>query len=118
MGDESNKDMPYTQQATIRQHYKKLRKFIKLVDYFLIDVKLQLISSSTTKILTKIKEHNKDLELARQSKGKSVKSKHYPILRIESAFEESTMQLTYSPNRQETKDIFFISFNKAVELLC
>ena len=43
-GDETNKEMPYTQEATIRTHYRKLKKFIKLIDYFLIDVKLTLIS--------------------------------------------------------------------------
>jgi dynein heavy chain len=53
--------MPYTQEATIRTHYRKLKKFIKLIDYFLIDVKLTLISSSTTKVLEKIRECNADL---------------------------------------------------------
>ena len=65
VGDESHKDMPYTQEATIRTHYKKLKKFIKLIDYFLIDVKLTLISSSTTKVLKRIKRFNYEAKVSR-----------------------------------------------------
>lgn len=47
VGDESGKEMPYTQEATIRTHYKKLRKFVKLIDYVITDSKLQLMVNSS-----------------------------------------------------------------------
>jgi hypothetical protein len=34
--------MPYTQEATIRTHYKRLAKFVRLCDYLIIDAKLSL----------------------------------------------------------------------------
>ncbi len=34
VGDKSLRAMPYTQEATIRTHIKKLRHYIKLVDYY------------------------------------------------------------------------------------
>jgi dynein heavy chain len=43
VGDESGKEMPYTTEATIRTHYKRLRKFVKYVDYIVIDAKLQMM---------------------------------------------------------------------------
>lgn len=33
MGDEVKKDMPFTQKATIKTHYKRLRKYVKIADY-------------------------------------------------------------------------------------
>lgn len=81
-------------------------------------MKLSLISSSTSKVLQKIKEHNKDLDLIRANKGKAPKTKHFSILIIESAFQEDNASLIYNPNLDQTKEIFDISFSKAVELLC
>ena len=46
VGDESGKDMPYTTEATIRTHYKRLRKFVKYIDYLVADAKLLLMVSS------------------------------------------------------------------------
>lgn len=40
VGDESGKEMPFTTEATIRTHYKRLRKFVKYIDYLIIDAKL------------------------------------------------------------------------------
>jgi len=106
--------MPYTQEATIRTHYKKLKKFIKLIDYFLIDVKLSLISQSTTKVLKKLEEHNYDLILIAQKK----RNKHFPILIVQSSFQLGQTEVNYDPSRQETKDIFKSSFTKAIDLIC
>ncbi len=43
IGDETNKDMPYTEEATIRTHYNRLRKYIKLVDFMVKNAKINLI---------------------------------------------------------------------------
>jgi dynein heavy chain len=58
VGDETNKDMPYTQEATIKTHYKKLRKFIKLIDYLIIDGKLKMILNSTESLKNQIYRMN------------------------------------------------------------
>lgn len=51
VGDISNKQMPYTQEAIIRTHYKRLAKFIRLCDYQIIDAKMSLSIQSTQKVL-------------------------------------------------------------------
>lgn len=43
VGDETHKDMPYTQEATVKTHYKKLNKFIKLIDYMVVAGKLGMV---------------------------------------------------------------------------
>lgn len=35
--------MPYTTEATIRTHFKRLRKFVKYIDYIIIDAKLLMM---------------------------------------------------------------------------
>ena len=47
VGDESGKEMPYTQEATIRTHYRKLNKFVRLIDYIILDSKIAMINNST-----------------------------------------------------------------------
>lgn len=58
VGDETNKEMPYTQEATIRTHQKKLRRFIKLIDYIFLEAKMNMIVNSIEKLLQAIKIHN------------------------------------------------------------
>ena len=51
VGDETHKQMPYTQEATTRTHYKKLAKYIRLTDYMMLDSKLKLITNSIHNVL-------------------------------------------------------------------
>lgn len=51
VGDETGKEMPYTQEATIRTHYKRLSKFVRLVDYLIVDSKISMINNSTSAIV-------------------------------------------------------------------
>jgi len=46
VGDETHKQMPYTQEATTRTHYKKLAKYVRLTDFMLMDAKYRLIQQS------------------------------------------------------------------------
>ena len=55
VGDETHKQMPYTQEATTRTHYKKLAKYIRLTDYMIIDSKLRLITNSISNVLKILK---------------------------------------------------------------
>jgi dynein heavy chain len=43
VGDETHKQMPYTQEATLRTHYNFLSKFIRLTDFLIVDARLKLI---------------------------------------------------------------------------
>ncbi len=58
IGDESNKEMPYTEEATIRTHYKRLQKFIKLSDYMIKNSKINLIKNGSNNILKNIQSNN------------------------------------------------------------
>lgn len=46
--------MPYTQEATMRVHYKKLSKFIRLADLLVADSRLNLIKASFNYLLKAI----------------------------------------------------------------
>ena len=50
IGGDSAKEMPYTQEATIRIHYKRLKKFIRLVDFLVMDSKIGMINNSLAKV--------------------------------------------------------------------
>ena len=56
VGDETHKQMLYTQEATTRTHYAKLVKYIRLVDYMMTDAKLSLISNSVSNALEIVQE--------------------------------------------------------------
>jgi dynein heavy chain len=56
VGDETHKQMLYTQEATTRTHYARLVKYIRLVDYMMMDSRLSLISNSVSKALEIVEE--------------------------------------------------------------
>ncbi|EGR31243.1 hypothetical protein IMG5_115030 [Ichthyophthirius multifiliis] len=58
VGDETGKEMPYTQEATIRTHYKRLNKFVRLVDYLIVDSKISMMNNSTQSIIKYLKDHS------------------------------------------------------------
>lgn len=43
VGDETHKQMPYTQDATLKTHYRKLSKFIRLTDLIVLDSRHKLL---------------------------------------------------------------------------
>jgi len=50
VGGNANVDMPYTQEAAMKMFGIKIRAFIKLVDYLILDSKLKLVSNATKKL--------------------------------------------------------------------
>ncbi len=50
--------MPFTQEATTRIHYKRLRKYIKLIDYIVFNSKIDLITNCGNKIFEYFTEFN------------------------------------------------------------
>jgi len=117
VGDETNKEMPYTQEATIRTHQKKLRKFIKLIDYIFLEAKMNMIVNSIEKLYQIIKLHNEGYEESltvdyRQRRSKAGSS----ILIIEAGFQGTNV--TYSPSREQAKFLFEDTINKMIALIC
>jgi dynein heavy chain len=56
IGDDTKKDMPFTQEATIKTQYRRLRKYSRLIDYFVLSSKIEMIINSTNILVNKIKE--------------------------------------------------------------
>lgn len=44
--------MPFTQEATMRTHYIKLSKYIRLIDFMIVDARLKLIKTSLTTVFS------------------------------------------------------------------
>lgn len=59
IGDSTNFEMPYTQEAAIKSHNNRLRKFIKLIDYMVADSKFKLSVQATKKLTRTIADYNR-----------------------------------------------------------
>lgn len=55
--------MPFTMEATIRTHFKRLNKFVRLIDYIILDSKVHMINNSTIDIIKKVEEFNTSVAL-------------------------------------------------------
>ena len=110
VGDETNKEMPYTQEATIRTHYKRLRKFIKLVDYLILNGKLNMMEFSSDLLCRSILEHNASVKDPRRN----MRLNCWIICEI----GMKDRDLTFIPSREITKKIFEEVVNKGVARIC
>jgi hypothetical protein len=48
--------LSFTQEATIRTYYNKLKNFIRLVDYVMMDAKIDLVVKATGRLAQQIDE--------------------------------------------------------------
>ena len=110
VGDETNKEMPYTQEATIRTHYKRLRKFIKLVDYLILSGKLNMMEFSSDLLCRSIMEHNASVK----DPKRNLRLNCWIVCEI--GMKER--DLTFVPSREITKRIFEEVVNKGVARIC
>lgn len=94
VGDETNKEMPYTQEATIRTHFKRLHKFIKLIDYWVVGAKITLINFSSEILMRNIY----DLNQAAITK-KSFRFTSW----IQLFVDEKQQQIVYNPSKEIAK---------------
>lgn len=103
--------MPYTQEATIRTHFKKLNKFVRLIDYLILDSKIAMIQNCTGQIHEQIDELN---QLVMDSK------KHFNNLSCWLIVEASQRvgQLVYTPDRDTLKRMFEEIVQKSVTRIC
>lgn len=79
IGDESHKWMTYTQEATRRTHCKKLTRFIRLVDYIVIDHKLQLVRNNLSKTIEILSTLNSRLNRQMERWMSSRRGKFYRL---------------------------------------
>ena len=59
VGDTAHVEMPYTQEAAIKAHSKRLKQFIKYIDYIIIDSKVQMVVNTTKHIAKRVQYFNK-----------------------------------------------------------
>ena len=114
VGDETNKEMPYTQEATIRTHYRKLRKFIKLIDYVILDAKLSMMEHTSLKLHDLIHGQNSAYEEILSDPRTNLRLT--PILSIKAEFQGK--KIKFLPTKEQTQRIFEEAIIKAINLVC
>ena len=110
-GDESHKAMPYTQEASIRTHYKRLARFIRLLDSMYQEAKLEIVKHTLSKLIEIL--GSKEIH-----KGKyvSTKGKIFQYFKINAIYNNSKVE--FSPCLDEVKDIVISTINKGISLVC
>ncbi len=58
IGDEKNLQMPYTKEATLRTQQEKFKKFLRLVEFMIVDSKIKMMDQSTEKMVRMMREEN------------------------------------------------------------
>lgn len=111
VGDGSHKQMPYTQEATIRTHYKRLAKFVRLCDYLIADAKQSLSMQSAKKVLTAITHDYSE----NQHRG-SHRSQSQPLLRVDAVINESW--IIYYPDCETIQMAVEDAMHKGVTVVC
>ena len=102
--------MPYTQEATIRTHYKRLQKFIKLIDYLILNSKLGMMNFSTERLFEAVLEHNAN---AKENKG-NMRNSSWIVCEI----GHKELDVVFTPNRETTRRIFEEVVNKGIQRIC
>lgn len=100
--------MPYTQEATIRTHYKRLNKFVRLTDYLIVDSKIAMINQSTASI----KDHILELNDSNNDKYATVNS----LITVE--VQSMGSELLFTPNRDMLRRLFDEMVSKSVHRIC
>ena len=117
IGDETQKPMLYAQEATKRTHYAKLIKYVRLVDYIIMDSKLSLIDNSVAHALEVVQEdlsNNKKVII--RSKMQSC-----PLFEVDVSFSEyphEGLNLVYSPSMYDLKEAIKNAVSEGIQLVC
>lgn len=113
VGDETHKQMPYTQEATTRTHYKRLTKYIRLIDYMLMDSKLSLIQNSISRSLEFV-QHDYSFQGRKYIIGD--KQQSCPLFEIELQFLERELQ--YVPSKYELTEAIKRAITEGMHIVC
>ncbi|OMJ88621.1 hypothetical protein SteCoe_9401 [Stentor coeruleus] len=108
-GDFNNKIMPFTQDAIIRTHYKRLIKFIRFCDYQIIDAKINLCHQMHIKIKSTLGLSNTDKD------KKLTRRKSQPLFIIKCYFKDHI--LCFDPTCDNIKNMIYDTTVKGLEIL-
>lgn len=95
IGDDSGKDMPYTESATLRTHQLKIRNFLKLTDYMIIHAKTEL----TINMISNLERNLAEINDLASSEGKGFHSMSWIL--VELYQEEGTLK--FDPPKERFK---------------
>jgi dynein heavy chain len=110
VGDSSNKQMPYTQEAIIRTHYKRLSRFIRLCDYQIIDAKIFLSHATVNKV---VKSIITDYSEPMQSKNNN--KKQQALLKIFCDFDR--IEVLFKPDSEKVGIAMDDAFMRSLTML-
>lgn len=117
IGDETQKPMLYAQEATKRTHYARLIKYVRLVDYIIMDSKLSLISNSVAHALEVVQE---DLSNNRKVIIRG-KMQSCPLFEIDCSFSDyryDGCNLTYMPSMYDLREAIKNTVSEGIQLVC
>lgn len=111
IANDSGKEKPYTQQSTINLHYKKLKKFIRLIDYLVLDSKMNMVNNSLVKA-------GKFLESAEQILAQKLRNNGglIPILVIKPEFVNE--QIVFNPSLERILKSFDDTISRGLHYVC
>lgn len=113
IGDETGKDMPYTESATLRTHQLKIRNFLKLTDYLVIGAKTQLVTNMVSSLKSTLAEIN---EMFNEDK-KGFASSSWVL--AEAYYDEEQGRMRFNPEkeafREEMEEVVFGTLSEICE---
>lgn len=111
IANDSGKEMPYTQQSTINLHYKKLKRFIRLIDYLVLDSKMNMVNNSLVKA-------GKFLESAEQILSAKLRNNGglIPILIVKPEFVGE--QIVFNPSLERILKSFDDTISRGLHYVC
>jgi dynein heavy chain len=113
IGDSTRRQMPFTQEAIVRTHYRKLAKFIRLCEFHVLDAKVTLAYTSAQKLLEIITfEYSKS---TKESASATLRKQHQPLWSIDLNFEG--LNLIYDPMPDNLKTLLDDTFAKVMKIL-
>ncbi|OMJ81675.1 hypothetical protein SteCoe_17784 [Stentor coeruleus] len=110
VGDVNNKQMPYTQDAIIRTHYKRLTKFIRLCDYHVIDAKINL-----SRILHSRMKYTVTFDYTVRDKKTLIRRQNQPIFVVKCFFQNRV--LYFEPNNEHIKKAIYDATIRGLTIL-
>jgi dynein heavy chain len=117
IGDDTQKPMLYAQEATKKTHYLRLIRFVRLVDYIIMDSKLSLIDNSVASALEVVEQDfSNNRKVIIRSKMQSC-----PLFEIDCSFSEfkyDGYNIVYTPSMYDLRDAIKNAISEGIQLVC
>ena len=102
--------MPFTQEAIIRTHYKRLAKFVRLCDYQIIDAKVMLSYQSNMKIKAAI-----TFDYSARDKKGFLRRQNQPLFVVKAYFQ--SQNLYFEPTNEHIKKAIYDATIRGLTIL-